>query len=124
MKLSELTTDESLDALCVMTPHINRILTDQELTDELRRKVDPEHLKSRAEVLLEGSKKVNTLIPIILKRHRNDVYGILSAINNKTIEKIGKQNILVTAMQIREVVKDKALLDFFRSCALQEKNVS
>lgn len=102
MRLSELTTDESLDALCVLTPYINNIVIDQDLTEELRRKVNPDNLKN----------------------HRLDVYGILSVLNGKTPQEIGKQNFLVTAKQIRDVVKDKELLDFFRSCAEQEKNAS
>jgi len=124
MKLSEFTTDESLDALCSLTPYINNIIIDADLTEELRRKIDPEHMKSKSEVMLEGARKINALVPIILKNHRADVYGILSVLNGKTLEAIGKQNFLVTASQIRDVVKDKALVDFFRSCAEQEENVS
>lgn len=124
MKLSELTTDESLDALCLLTPYINNIITDHALSEEVRRKIDPEHMKSKADVALEGAKKINTLVPIILKNHRNDVYGILSVINKKPVEAIGKQNFIVTAMQIRELVKDKALVDFFESCAEQEEAAS
>ena len=120
MKLSEFTTDESLDALCSLTPYINNIIIDADLTEELRRKIDPEHMKSKS----EGARKINALVPIILKNHRADVYGILSVLNGKTLEAIGKQNFLVTASQIRDVVKDKALVDFFRSCAEQEENVS
>lgn len=121
MKLSELTTDESLDALVVLTPYINSILIDQELVEELRRKIDPDRLKTKAETMLEGAARINTLVPIVLKKHRLDVYGILSVLNRKTPEEIGKQNFLVTAMQISDAVKDKALVDFFKSCAAQEE---
>lgn len=124
MRLSELTTDESLDALCTLTPYINNIIIDQELSEEIKRKIDPANLKTRAETLLEGAKKINTLIPIILKGHRADVYGILSVLNKKTPDEIGKQNFLVTAMQIRDVVKDKELVDFFKSCASREESAS
>lgn len=120
MKLSELTTDESLDALIVLTPYINNILIDQELGEELRRKIDPERLKSKAETMLAGAERINTLVPIVLKKHRADVYGILSVLNRKTPEEVGKQNFLVTAIQIREAVKDRDLVDFFKSCAARE----
>lgn len=120
MRLSELTTDESLDALCAMTPYINNIMVDQDLSEELRSTIDPKNLKNKAEMLHEGMKKINALVPIILKKHRGDVYGILSVLNEKTPGEIGKQNFIVTAIQIREAVKDKALLDFFKSCASQE----
>lgn len=124
MKLSELTTDESLDALCLLTPYVNNIVIDQSLTEELRRKVDPQNVKTKAELMLEGARKINSLVPIILKNHRADVYGILSVVNKKPLEMIGKQNFLVTAAQIRELVKDKALVDFFKSCAEREEAAS
>ena len=124
MRLSELTTDESLDALCLLTPYINNIIIDQSLAEELRRKIDPKQTKTKAEVMLEGARKINAVVPIILKNHRADVYGILSVVNKKPLELIGKQNFLVTAAQIRELVKDKALVDFFKSCAEQEPTAS
>lgn len=124
MKLSEFTTDESLDALCVMTPYINNIIVDADLSEELRRKIDPQQMKTKAEMMLEGARKINALVPIILKNHRLDVYGILSVLNKKTPGEIGKQNFLVTAAQIRDVVKDKAFMDFFKSCAEQEESAS
>jgi len=115
MKLSQLTTDETLDVLCEITPYINNIAIDQELTTELRRKVDPENLKSRADVMLEGAKKLNVLVPIVLKKRRDDIYGILSVLNKKTTEEIAKQSFIATVGQIREVLEDKELINFFKS---------
>jgi len=115
MKLSQLTTDETLDVLCEITPYINNIMTDQELNTELRRKADPENLKTRADVMLEGAKKLNVLVPIVLKKRREDVYGILSALNKKAPEEIAKQSFLTTVSQIREVLEDKELINFFKS---------
>jgi len=115
MKLSQLTTDETLDVLCEITPYINNIVTDQELTTELRRKADPENLKTRADVMLEGAKKLNVLVPIVLKKRRDDIYGILSVLNKKTTEEIAKQSFIATVSQIREVLEDKELINFFKS---------
>ncbi len=115
MKLSQLTTDETLDVLCEITPYINNIVIDQELTTELRRKVDPENLKTRTGVMLEGAKKLNVLIPVVLKKRRDDVYGILSALNKKEPEEIAKQSFIATVNQIREVLEDKELINFFES---------
>ncbi len=115
MKLSQLTTDETLDVLCEITPYINNIVIDQELTTELRRKVDPENLKTRADAMLEGAKKLNVLVPIVLKKRRKDVYGILSVLNKKAPEEIAKQSFITTVNQIREVLEDKELISFFKS---------
>lgn len=115
MKISELTTDETLDVLCELTPVITSIMTDTELGTELRRKIDPQMLKSKADMAIEGTKKINALIPIILKTHRSDVYKILAVLNRKTPDEIARQNFIQTGKQIREIVKDKDLLSFFSS---------
>ena len=61
-------------------------------------------------------------MPIILKNRRSDVYGILAVLNEKSVEEIAKQNLLVTMRQIKDVSKDKELVDFFKSWADTEEN--
>lgn len=122
MKLSALSTEEALDALCELTPYINNIVIDENLLAELRRKIDPDAKLTRAEIYAFGSEKLSALAPIVLKGHRADVYGILSVLNGKTPEEIGKQNILTTGAQIRDAVKDKELIAFFKSCVEPEES--
>ena len=43
-------------------------------------------------------------------------------LNHMEPEEIARQNVLKTGMQIREICKDKELLDFFRSCVEQTKD--
>ncbi|MCI8623748.1 MAG: hypothetical protein HFG26_08810 [Provencibacterium sp.] len=124
MKISELTTDESLDILCELTPIIFNITNDSALSEELRRKIDPENLKTQAGIVIEGTKKLNVLIPIVLKSHRADIYQILSLLNRKTSDEIARQNFIQTGMQIRELIKDKELIDFFTSFVQSEETVS
>ena len=49
---------------------------------------------------------------------RMEYYGLTA---DETAAKIAEQNILVTMTQIREIVKDKDLIDFFRSWAGTEQ---
>lgn len=119
MKLSEFSTDKALDILCELTPYINNIATDESLTNELKAKISNKGT-TRAEVIAAGAAKVNRLIPIILKTHRGDVYGILSVMNEMTVDAIAAQNALKTASQIRDIAKDRELVDFFKSCAKQD----
>lgn len=114
MKLSQLTTDQAADLLCQLTPYIANITGDKELLDELAKKFDSKG-KSVTELYMFAAQKYATLAPILLKTHKADVFGILSVLNETTPEAVGKQNVLATMAQIRDVFKDKELLDFFKS---------
>ena len=119
MKLSKLTTDEALDVLCEITPFVSSIISDEDLMETLNKTIKKDGM-TRAGVMLAGAEKLSRLVPIIMKEHRNDVYGILAAVNGLDIDGIAKQNIIKTSMQIRDVCADKDMLDFFRSCAPQK----
>lgn len=120
MKLSQMTTDRATDVLCEITPNITNIVADDDLMAELRMVVNPEEVKTRAELLAKFAEKISKLVPIVLKKRRLDVFGILAALNEKSVEEIGNQNILATMAQVREIVKDKDLMDFFKSCVSSE----
>lgn len=119
MKLSKLTTDEALDVLCEITPFVSSVISDEDLMETLNKTINKDGM-TRAGVMLAGAEKLSRLVPIIMKEHRNDVYGILAAVNGLDIDEIAKQNIIKTSMQIRDVCADKDMLDFFRSCAPQK----
>lgn len=120
MKLSKMTTDRAADVLCEITPYVANITADDELLAELRNAVDPKEVATHAELMAKGAEKITKLVPIVLKKRKSDVFGILAVLNEKTVEEIGKQNIIATMTQVREVVKDKELMDFFKSCAGSE----
>lgn len=114
MKLSQLTTEQAINTLCELTPYIANLTGDKALLDELGQKIGAKG-KSTAEIYVYGAKKISTLMPLVLKDHKTDVFGILSILNETTPEAIGKQNVLKTLMQIREAVQDRELMDFFKS---------
>lgn len=116
MKFSQLTTDKALDVLCEIAPYIANIATDEELMAVIGKAIKSDGM-TRAGVLLLGAEKLTKMIPVLLKTHRDDVYGVVAAVNGKTVEEIRAQNVIKTTAQIVEVVKDKELLDFFKSCA-------
>lgn len=121
MKLSQLNTDEALDVLCEITPLISSIVSDDALMTTLGKAVKREGL-TKAGIMLLGAEKLTKLAPILLKDHRAEVYGVVAALNQTTAEEIASQNIIKTSAQIREILRDKDLLAFFRSCAEPEKN--
>ena len=116
MKISELSTDKALDVICEITPFVDDIATDEELISTLKEKVKLPEGATRADMLKIGADKINKIVPIILKKKRSAVYGILAALNESSIEKISKQSMISTAKQIKEAVGDKELIDFFKSC--------
>lgn len=116
MRLSELSTDRATDVLCELTPYIANIVSDEELLEELKKAVDRKDIVNKAQWLAVGAEKITKIIPILLKKRKEDVFGILAVMNEKTVEQIAKQNILVTLKQARTAFKDKELIDFFKSC--------
>ena len=122
MKLSELTTERAADVLCELTPYIANITGDKALLDELANKFDSKG-KSAAELYTFAAHKYATLVPILLKDHREDVFGILSVLNETEPDKIAKQNVMKTMKQVCGLFQDKELLDFFKSFGQEDETV-
>lgn len=122
MKISEISTDNAMDVLCELTPYVTNIVTDENLVGELKKAIDFKEANTMAEKIALTAGKITKIIPIILKNRKSDVFGIVGVLNGKTIEEVAKQNIIVTMKQIRDIAKDKELLDFFKSCTDTEGN--
>lgn len=119
MKLSELSTDRALDVLCELTPYVSNITDDKELMDTLGKELEiSEGMNLYGQVgVLAG--RIGELAPLLLRTHRTDVYGILSAINERTPAEIAAQPVMDTIRQARELFQDIDLMSFFRSSARQ-----
>lgn len=122
MKLSSLSTDRATDVLCEIAPYAINIMSDDELMAELKTAVDFKQATTLAEQIALVGGKISKIVPILLKKRKSDVFGILGALNEKTPEEIAKQNILKTMLQIKDISKDKELLDFFKSCTGTEES--
>ena len=120
MRLSELSTDAAASVLLSITPALSNILKDPDLRGKIGKKADLKDMSVMG-IYLAGVDKINEIIPFLLDTHKADVYAILAALNNTTTAKIADQNILVTMTQIMETVKDKDLIDFFKSWAGTEQ---
>ena len=122
MKISEISTEKAMDVLCELTPYVTSIVTDEELIAELKSAIDFGKANTMAEKMALTAGKITKIIPILLRNKKNDVFGIVAVLNGKTIDEVAKQNIIVTMKQIRDIAKDKELLDFFKSCTDTEGN--
>lgn len=121
MRLSDLTTDRAASVLCEVSVYALNILTDDELRDSLKAQIDAEKPQTAGEKYAIGAQKIGQWIPLILKKHRDDAFGIVAAINGKTIDEIKGQNVIKTMRQIKEAVTDEELMVFFKSCASEGK---
>lgn len=122
MKISELTTERAADVLCEVSIYALNILSDKELIASLRMQLEgTDGDRTKAELIAIASEKIAELIPLLLKKHKDDVFGIVAAVNGLTLEQVRKQKIIATANAVREMAQDKDLIDFFKSCVSTEK---
>lgn len=114
MKISELGTARAADVLCELTPYIENLSGDTTLVDELQQKISMKG-KTITEISTYVGQKLTVLAPLLLKDHRADVFGILAVLQETDVETIGKQSLLTTMAQVRELIQDDDLIDFFQS---------
>lgn len=112
MKFSEMSTEKVSDILCEIVPYVENIVKDESLMTALKDKV-PQGASS-AEIYAHSVGILTKIIPIFIKSHRDDVFSILSIVFDKEKEEIASQNILKTISQIKEIISDKDLFDFFK----------
>lgn len=122
MKLSQVSTDKATDVLCEIAPYATNIFADEALMEELKSALDMEDANTMAEKIAIISGKLSNIVSILLKKRKADLFGIVGALNDKTAEEVGKQNFLITMKQIKDISKDKELVDFFKSWADTEES--
>ena len=112
MKISQLSTDEATALLLEIMPFVDNLVSDEEFCKEIAKKT--EFRSTLGDFMVQGAQKIVTLVPVILKNHKNDFYGIISAIYKIPPEKIGKQTLTETVNQVKELLKDEDLIGFFK----------
>lgn len=121
MKLSEFSTDRAVDVLCEVSVYLTHIICDDELMGELKENLKLTGEENRAEIMTIAMEKITKLVPLVLRKHKSDVFGVLATVNEVTIDEVAKQNIVKTMAQVRDVVQDKEFVDFFKSCVSEGK---
>lgn len=117
IKINELSTDKTLDLICDLTPWVSEIMEDKEVVKLFAEKVkldkNASEEKVKNTVITATIKKVSKFIPLFLNKHREATYNILSLLNEKPVEEVRSQKAIVTINEIKEMFKDKDLMDFF-----------
>lgn len=114
-KISEFTTDNAADIICEIVPYVDDIITDEELMNEIKAKLNLSEGATKFEFYAVLIGKISKIAPILLKKKRESIYGILAAFNEKEVEEIGKQNFIITLRQITTLVRDKQVMELFTS---------
>lgn len=117
MKLSDLSTEKAADVLCEISVYTLSILGDEKLRESLRNGIDKTGAETFAEKYAFATEKITALLPVLLKTHRDDLFGIIAAVNSISAYVVAKQNVMVTLNQIKEIMRDEEMISFFRSCA-------
>lgn len=110
MKISQMTTNQAADALVKISAHASNILDDPDMMEIVK-----DTAKTGKKDSTNGWSKILTkLIPCCLQKHREDLFAIIAALDDKTIEQVGDMKLIDTLNILKESV-DKELLDFFDS---------
>lgn len=122
MKLSELSTDQALDVMCELTPYIDNIVNDPDTVNTIGKVVVHKDGKiNRYGVFALAMGRITEFAPLLLKNHRQDLYSILSVMNDRPVDEIAGQKFVETMWQIRELFQDEEFFSFLKSFAPQEQ---
>ena len=112
MKLFEMKTEDAASVLCEITPRVDNIVQDEEIISVLSTAIDTKD-KSRASIAMETLRKLTTVTPLLLQKHKKDVFGIMAAVEQKDIKAISEQPFRETVAQAKDLFSDEDLLIFF-----------
>lgn len=116
MKLSEMTNDQATDALIRISGPFESICGDDEVSEALN---EISGMGDEPFIRAIG-RMVPMLTGLLFKKHKQDLYEIVSALTMKPVSQIGKMNFKETVNTIQESYDD-ILRDFFTRTALVRK---
>ena len=111
MKISEMTMDQATDAIVRMSKPVSNIMKDSEIESILK---DFMASKGKDTNLNVFANLLPMVVAIALETHREDLYEVIGALEQKPAAKIGKTNFLSVVKILRDSV-DSDLLDFLKS---------
>lgn len=117
MKISQMSTDQAADVLCLIAEPIEVIGTDKDFQNKLTEISKRNKERGRGMNTIESvTSMVGTFVPLLLKNCRAETYAILSALSGKPVAELAAQNVLQTMRDAKDCV-DRDLIDFFKSSA-------
>lgn len=118
--LKDLTTAQAADVLVQIAPLIDNITQDEELVGKIGKAIKKDGM-TKMGLTMEALHRVFSSVPVLLGTHRSDIFGIIAAVKNKTVEDVANQSIIDTKNDIEEILKDEDFISFFGSFGWQGK---
>lgn len=113
-KLAALPAGDGLDRLIAMTPYLGAILTDDKVTDALTQGNQPQgETMTRATVKALGLRRINALVPVLLRDHRDDLFGLLGAYFGETLDTLRGETYGELIARVKSMMSDESVTAFF-----------
>lgn len=103
MKISEMKGEQAFDAMAKLVPHLYRIIEDNDLSE-----VKEDIKKGEKENIV-----IQKAMPTMLTKHREDLFALIAATNDKTIEDVKNMTYADIMNALRECGIAE-IIDFFR----------
>lgn len=120
MKLSEMTTDKAAELIVEVSPLIDKLI-DDELVNDLETVISFEG-KTIGEIYAIGAKKITTILSIIIKNHRAELFGIIGLFSGKSIEEVASMKMKDTINEIKLFFND--FMDIVLSLKSTDDNIT
>lgn len=122
VNFENLSNKEAITVLKIITPAIGNILSDEEVVATWNDRIIVEELKEQgfteAEISIKasakGTKNMTDLIGLILDKHELDLYKILGALTNRTVEEVGNADPFDTIEEVADLLNHEVLMGFFQ----------
>ena len=113
-KLSEMNANELCKALCDLAEPIGNIARDDEVVEAMQQ--ISTHKKNNAIIARLFGSAYAALIPLLLRKHKADVFSVVSCLSGKPIEVLEQENGFQLTREIRKIFSAE-LMSFFGSSA-------
>ena len=109
MRLSDVKGERTFEVIAEIIEPIANIVEDEEVAEHFKREALPDG-KTAGQAFFEKARKA---LPIILRRHRDDVVAVLAAIDGCTPEEyMGKTDLKSLFKDVTELLTDEEFLSF------------
>lgn len=110
-----MTTDKALDQMAKIAPHLAAILDDSEAADIVSAVRETKGDMPAGDTMAK-------VIPLFAGKHREDLYAIVSALNDKPVEEVKNQPFANTLNTLQTILLQESIL-FFMTCMQMIRNI-
>ncbi len=108
-------TDVAIEKLCNVAPII------AEFTDKIAKDKDFKDMMNKYTKNANNKTFILKILPIVFKNYREDIYNMLAAWNDKSVDEIKEQPFKTTFEEIKAIWEDDDFKSFFSSSSEKDK---